>query len=253
MNLCGLLGGLKNKTKVINLKILPSMGLFYNDDFWIKIKKATAEDISDYEFGFQKDDLGIIISKVKIIIEKNIILPNSYKFDDLKSIDIVFLFIEIVKWTIGKDISINYLDESTKKLDKINFSSENFNYFNLNEELSRKYDEINKVFNIDGYSFSLPSIGIENSLSYFLLTSKNSKKYSNLNFNFSYFLDKKDFLTNDEIENLIEIFNFDLDESEKQKIEGIIKKFKSLQKYSLIKDGKEIDINSKIDLENIWK
>lgn len=252
MNICGLLGGLKKRTKVIDLKILPSMGLFYNDDFWIKIKKATTEDINDYKTGFQKDDLGIIISKVKIIVENNIILPTNYKFDDLKSIDIVFIFIEIVKWTIDKDIQINYLDESTKKIDIINFSSENFNYFKLDDDLISKYDSVSKVFKIDDYSFSLPSIGIENSISYFLLTVNNAQKYIKLNFNFSYFLDKKDFLTIDEIENLIEIFNFDLDESEKVKIEGIIKRFKPLQKYSLIKDGKEIDINSKIDLENIW-
>ena len=37
------------------------------------------------------------------------------------------------------------------------------------------------------------------------------------------------------------------------KIKSILELFVPLQRYSLIKDGKEIEINSKIDLENIWK
>ncbi len=252
MNLCDILGGFKNKAKLIDVKTLPSMGLFYKDDFLLKIRKANPEDILQYEIGFQKDDLGLIISKVKIIVENNIILSNKYKFDDLKSIDVVFIFIEIVKYTKGKEISINYLDEKSHTLKKINFNSETFNYFKI-DDLEKYYDSENKLFKIDDYSFSLPSIGIENSISYFLIESDDPNKYANLNFNFSYFLDKKDFLTSEEIENLIEIFNYDLSDDEKDKIEKIIKKFKPLQRYSLIKDGKVIDINSKIDLENIWK
>ena len=80
-----------------------------------------------------------------------------------------------------------------------------------------------------------------------------SYNYSNLVFNFTYFLSDKNFLTFQEIENLIEIFNKDIDEDEKRKIRKIIKTFEPLQKYSLIKNGKVIDINSKIDLEKIWK
>ena len=66
-------------------------------------------------------------------------------------------------------------------------------------------------------------------------------------------LGHKNFISFDEIDNLIEIFNFDLDDDEKQKIKKIIEIFLPLQKYSLIKDNKVIEINSKIDLGNIWK
>lgn len=253
MNLCDILEGFKSKSKPIDVKTLPSMGLFYNDDFEIKIKKASAEDIKKYENEFDKEDLGLIISKIKIIVENKTLLSSNYKFDDLKSIDVVFLFIEIVKYTKGKEISIDYLDEESHTLKKINFNSETFNYFKPDDDLLKNYDSKNKLFKIDDYSFSLPSIGIENSISYFLIESNDPNKYTNLNFNFSYFLDKKEFLTFEEIENLIEIFNYDLSDDEKAKIENIIKKFKPLQRYSLIKNGKEIDINSKIDLENIWK
>jgi hypothetical protein len=253
MSLCDILEGFKNKSKPIDVKTLPSMGLFYNDDFEIKIKKASAEDIKKYENEFDKEDLGLIISKIKIIVENKTLFSTNYKFDDLKSIDVVFLFIEIVKYTKGNEISIDYLNEESHTLKKINFNSETFNYFKPDDDLLKNYDSKNKLFKIDDYLFSLPSIGIENSISYFLIESNNPNKYTNLNFNFSYFLDKKEFLTFEEIENLIEIFNFDLSDDEKAKIENIIKKFKPLQRYSLIKNGKEIDINSKMDLEFIWK
>jgi len=45
MNLVNLLKGLLNLQKKIDIKILPSQGLFYKDDFEITIKKADVEDI----------------------------------------------------------------------------------------------------------------------------------------------------------------------------------------------------------------
>jgi hypothetical protein len=118
------------------------------------------------------------------------------------------------------------------------------------------YDVENKQFVIDGYKYSLPSIGVENSLTNFLIdksNDRNSTIYNNYNYDFTYFLNGKSSLTFQEIENLIQIFNFDLDKDEILKVKNIVDKFTPLQKYSLIRNGKVIDINSKIDLENIWK
>jgi hypothetical protein len=50
------------------------MGLFYNDDFNIWIKKADIEDIIEYEYKYKKDDIGSIINRVKKIVNKNVIL-----------------------------------------------------------------------------------------------------------------------------------------------------------------------------------
>ena len=69
----------------------------------------------------------------------------------------------------------------------------------------------------------------------------------------TYFLGDKNKVTFSEIENLIQIFNFDLDKIEREKVKKIIDTFQPLQKYSLVKNNKIIDINSKIDLEKIWK
>ena len=63
----------------------------------------------------------------------------------------------------------------------------------------------------------------------------------------------KNFLALDEIENLIQIFNYDIEDSEFKKIQNIVNTFSPMQRYSLIKDGQTIEMNSKIDLEKIWK
>ncbi len=160
--------GLLNSPRKLDATKLPSQNIFYKDDFILKIKKADPTDISLYEVDFRKDDLSNIISKVKIIVEKNLILPEGYLFEDLKSIDIVFIFLEIVKFTTGKKIKINYVDESKSSLEIIEFNDKTFNYYNL-DPLREFYDNKLKCFHVDGYSLTLPSIGVENCLTLFLI------------------------------------------------------------------------------------
>ena len=88
--------------KSINTKFFPSQGYFYPKDFEVKIKKATDEDIIDYEFNFDVDNIMKIIDSIKKIVFRNTFFSKDYKFIDLKSIDIVFLFLEIVKFTNNK-------------------------------------------------------------------------------------------------------------------------------------------------------
>jgi hypothetical protein len=254
MKLLRIIQGFFRLLKEIDKEKLPSRGFFYKNDLQIFIKKADKKDISEYENEFKKDNLGIIIGKVKSVVEKNIILPNGYLFEDLKSIDIVFLFLEIVKLTKNKSINIFYIHNNKEKT--IEFDSKNFNYSKIDDEIMKSYDEVGRNFKIDGYIFNLPSIGVENCLTQFLISKSNTKdvkRYANLFYDFTYFVSDKNFLTFNEIENLIEVFNTDIEEEELFKIRKILKTFTPLQKYSLIKDGIEIEINSKIDLENIWK
>jgi hypothetical protein len=235
---------------------LPSQGLFYKNDFEISIKKASEEDIKQYEKDFVKNNLAVIIQKVKIIVESNTILSDGYIFEDLKSIDVVFIFLEIVKYTKSKNININYLDEENNKLSCIEFDQRYFNYYKIPEEIMDNYLLEDKSFKVNEYTYTLPSIGVENSLTFFLYQKSSrydSHKYQNLFYDFTYFVGDKNFLTFEEIENLIQIFNFDIEKEEILKIKSVLDIFTPIQRYSLIKDGKEVDINSKIDLENIWK
>ncbi len=255
MNLANLVIGLFNLQKKLDIKQLPSQGLFYNNDFEISIKRAKIDDINEYQKDYSREDLGSVINKLKRIVRNNTTFSNNYTFDDIKSLDIIFIFLEIVKFTKKKAISLIYNDD-TGKQDNVEFSSKYFNYFKLDDKIMQNYDPISKEFNIDGYKFNLPTIGAENCLTNYLISKSgttDAAKYNNYNYDFIYFVSMKNHLTFQEIDNLIHIFNFDLDAEELKKIRKIIKLFQPIQKYSLKKDNKVIDINSKIDLQNIWK
>jgi hypothetical protein len=257
LNLISFVKSLFNKqdVKTIDKKNLPSQGLFYKDDFDIKVKKANIESIIDYEYGYSKDDIGIIIYKVKKIVEDNIILPKIYVFSDIKSIDVIFLFLEIVKFTKNEPIKFTYINEEGKE-DIVEFGEEYFNYFKIDDATMRCYNNVDKVFEINGYKYSLPSIGIENCLTNFLLSKSDepgAEKYNEYFYDFTYFLSNRNNITFDELDNLIQIFNSDIDDKEYEKIKDIMCLFVPIQKYSLIKNNKVIDINAKINLEKIWK
>lgn len=243
-----------SKKKEVDLKILPSQGYFYDDNFKILIKKADIKDIKDYEDNFVLDDLSIILRKVKKIVRKNIIISSGYNFEYIKSIDVIFLFFEIVKFTKNKKIKIFYFDESGDDL-IVDFDSKNFNYFNF-KKLEENWNSKNKEFLINGYKFTLPSLGVENSITQFLIDKSyepGSEIYNEYIYTFVYFVGNKEFLTYDEIENLIQIFNYDLDDDERIKVENIINNFAGLQRYTLKKNNKIIEITSRINLETIWK
>lgn len=241
--------------KKIDIKTLPSGGYFYNDDFIISIKRATAEEIEEYHHNFISDDLVSIIYKIKKIVSNNVILNDPYIFEDIKSVDVVYIFLEIVKYTTGNKIIITYVDEEKNKECQIEFDKSTFNYFKPTQELMSHWNKQERQFEIMGYKYSLPTIGVENCITFFLIyhsQSENSPYLSDLFYDFTYFVGQKNFLTFSEIENLIQVFNSDIEEEEMDKIKEILEIFSPFQKYSLMEGGKVIDINSKIDLKNIW-
>ena len=240
----------------LDTKILPSQGLFYKKDFEINIKKASKEDILDYEKNYVKDDIGTVIYLIKKIVEKNIKLSGGYVYEDIKSIDIIFIFLEIVKITKGKPINLLYFDKETDSEGKIEFGSKYFNYFQFTNKLLQNYSNEDRSFTINGYKYTLPSIGVENSLTNFLIVKSSEEdafNYNNYTYDFTYFVGDKNNLKFKEIENLIQIFNFDMDKDEMKKMKEVIKTFLPLQRYSLKKDGRIVEMNSKINLEKIWK
>jgi hypothetical protein len=241
------------KSKRLDLTILPSQSYFYDDSFTISIKKAKLEDIKEYEVDFVRNDLSLILRKVKRIVKKNTIIPDKYNFEYIKSIDIIFIFFEIVKLTRNKKIDITYFDEYGSEL-KVDFSPKSFNYYNFDNILSN-WNKKTKEFLINGYKYSLPSMGVENSLTQFLINKsyeEDCERYNEYKYSFVYFVGNKEYLTADEIENLIQIFNYDMDSDEIEKVDNIIKSFSSLQRYTLKKEDKIIEITSRINLETIW-
>jgi hypothetical protein len=243
-----------SKLKKIDVKNLPSQGLFYPTDLVLHIKRANKEDIEEYNKGYDRNNIHSVLNKLKSIVEKNVKFSNKYNFNHLKSIDVVYLFLEIVKFTKNKSISINYFNEQKGEFEFVEFSSENFNYYNLGE-IVEIWDPEKRCLDINGYKLTLPTIGIENSLTNYLIEKSNVEnaiKYSEYNYNFTFFLNEKEKLTFSEIDNLIQIFNFDLDEDEKYKVNSAVELLKPMHRYSLIKENQIIEMSSKLDLETIW-
>lgn len=254
MGLLEILKGLISENKKLDIKKLPSQGFFYKNNFSIKIKKADIEDIIEYENKFDKNNLIISIECIKKVVKRNVILNNGYSYVDIKSVDIIFIFLEIVKFTTNKEIKISYIDK-TGKDNFVSFNSDHFNYFSF-DEFIKYYDDSKKEFIIDGYRFSLPSIGVESSLTNYLGTKTDEreiKKLNNSSYDFMFFLGTKSELTFPEIDNLLDIFNQDLDDVEIDKIKNIVEGFKGMVSYSLIVEGEQIEVKSKIDLHDIWR
>lgn len=254
MNLSNILLQVINKRKVINTRNLPTRGVFYKDDFEISIRKADMEDIIEYEYDFTLDSVSMVIEKLKRVVEKCAILSDGYTFDDIKSADIVFIFLEIAKFTNKRPIMIEYKDEYGQRCE-VEFGPENFNYMPLDNNIMKYYNETTKEFIIDGFRYSVPSIGAENSLTEFLLSMSDQnmvKKYESMNYDFVYFLGHKNKLSYSEIDNLLEVFTNDINKDEKIRIKDIISIFKHMSEYSLKKDESVIEITSKIDLKKIF-
>ena len=255
MNLVELIRGLVTHQKKLNVKHLPSQGLFYPEDLELSIKKADVSDIIEYEQNYDSENVYLVIENIKRVVKKNVSLNKEYTYDIIKSVDIVYIFLEIVKWTQNKEIKIPYFDDVSGKVEFVDFGSATFNYFDY-DQFQENYDSKTREIVINDYRVSLPSIGVEDSLTKFLVSKTNSPKserYNDYSYDFLYFLGNKNRLSFDEIDNLILIFNEDLDQNELNKIKKIVEKFVDVIGYSIKKDGRLIEIKSKIDLANIWK
>ena len=251
MSLSEIIRDLLNQPKKVDVKKLPTQGIFYKKDFELKIKKADMEDIIEYEMNYEPENLYVIIDSLMKIVQKNVILSKGYSFNDIKSVDMVYIFLEIVKFTLNKSIKIPFYNEKSAKPDYIEFDSRNFNYFDFTPFIDR--DPKTAEILIDGYRFSMPSIGVESSVTHFIASKKNQKKWTTLNYDFTFFINNKGSLTFPEIENLVTIFNYDIDDKERSIIKNIKEQFSDLVGYSLKLDGTIIEIKSKLDLETIWK
>lgn len=242
--------------KEIDTKSLPSQSIFYNSDFKIWIKKVAVVDILEYE-KLYTNDIAVVLTLIKNIVRKYTVFSKKYTFEDIKSIDVVFLFLEIVSFTQNKTIKIEYYNDVTGKQEVVDFTPSRFNYYIIPESLKKCFDADKKEFLIEGYRYSIPSIGIETSLTQYLIEKSylpNAKVFNTYDYNFMYFLGNKKILTFAEIDNLIEIFNDDMEDDEKAKISKIIERFKGLSKYSIKNsNNKVVEVNNKLDLAKIWK
>ena len=96
------------KKKKVEIKNLPSQGLFYKDDFNISIKRVNIKEITEYENNYDRENLGLVLGRLKKIVENNIVISKGYSFKHIKSIDVIFIFLEIVRFTKEKPVQLEY-------------------------------------------------------------------------------------------------------------------------------------------------
>jgi len=246
-NVADIIGSLVLKTKRIDIKDLPTQGFFYQEDFTLSIRRASFDDILLYNFNYIKDDISSILQETKRIIKNNIILGENYEYNDIKSNDLLYIFFEIVKFTMNRDILVPYKD-IFDNISYVPFESKYFNYFNY-DSLGCEYDRETREFTKDGYKFSLPSVGVENCvLDYIFSVDEDIDR----NYDFLFFLGNKKYLSNDEVDNLVTIFTDDLDDNEKGKIKQIIKLIYPAISYTLKWNNKIINLDLKIDFETLF-
>lgn len=254
MDLQILISSLFNKTKnkkkkyqsVIDTKRLPSQGYFYPDDLEIYIDKGDIDDQIRYYHGIDNSNIFGIMSTIKSILEKRIEFRSNeleFEFDRLRAIDVFFIFIEFIKHTSDKKIFFS----------DIEFCYENFVYFNFNQ-FSKNYNREKKSFIFGDWMFSLPSIGIETSLSKFsyeISIRGKSDIYKEKNYNLIYFLGDKIDLSYKRMIDLVELFE-DLNEDHQKEIDSIVEEFSKSGLYFLIEIGKKsVRVNPSM-LKDIW-
>ena len=238
MSISLILSSLKDRTKLIDLKKSITNGIFYHKDFSIKIKKASETDIAYYKNNFKHDILSIINCMIKIV-NNNTIISNGI-FADIKALDLYYIFLEIVKFTVEKDIYVNLGDVQIP-------IDDNYSYFDYSKY---EFDTITKEFLMNGYKFSLPSMGIEDCLARYIFEKKEIKK--EYTYSFVYFLGNKNYLSYNEIDNLMGLFNEDMSTEEHNKIEEIVNTFKTWNDIKLSHKGFELDLKYNLDLRNLF-
>jgi hypothetical protein len=250
MNIQDILTSLLTERRDIDVKSLPSQGLFYPEDLRLSIRKAEFWDILDYESNIDRTNIIKSIECIKSVVERCVSLNEPYTYSHLKSVDIIFIFLEIVKYTNGREIMVKYEDKSGIGR-QVAFGPETFNYFDFSPFM-KYYSEGTREMIINDYRFSFPSIGVENSLTGYIASTEDASKFKDVAFDFIFFVSGRHDLGHHEVENLIQIFNHDLDEVERKKVSEIIGSFAGIVSYSLKVDGVKIEMKSNINLENIW-
>ena len=240
-----ILNEINTQTKEIPVTELPSQGLFYPCDFKISIRKASIDDIYEYNSNFE-DAAITILSLVHNMIRKCVILEK-YTFEDIKSVDMFYLIFEISKFTMNRNIQVNFYDKLERESFDLIINKDTFNYFDY-KEINATYNPITRELERDGYKFCVPSYGVEICLIDYIT----NIDYSEFNSDFIFFVGNKRLLTKDEITNLKIIFNEELNENEVQKINDIVVDFKNLITYSLKYNGKKYDLEFKVKFAELF-
>ncbi len=254
MNIINIIKSLATRNKQLNLSELPSMGLFYPDDMKIYIGKCTEEDIIAYENIIDPNNILTMVYAMKTIVDKCVTMNKNYDTSYLKSIDVTYIMFEIVKLTTGREVTIEHYDDIMGKYVNIPVNSKTFNYLDLSD-LMKHYLPESKEFLLDGFKLSLPTKGVETSLTEYFSNISPEKVDSMVeySYDFIYFLGNRNTMTFNEIENLVDIFNDSMEDADKETVSKAVKKFAPMIRYSIKFNDRVVELHGKINMVTIWE
>lgn len=252
MGIQDILNSLMTERRHIDVMHLPSQGLFYPEDLRLSIRRADYLEILDYETNIDRSNVIRSIECIKTVVERCASVSPPYDYSHIKSVDIIFIFLEVVKFTTGRPILVRYRDPETGAAGTAAFGPDTFNYFDFSPFM-KGYSQSAREIEMHGYRFSFPSIGVENSLSRYITGLGDPTVLREVGFDFIFFQSGRHSLEDREIENLIQIFNHDLDEGERAKVSSVIASFAGITSYSLRVGGTKVEMKSNVDLETIWQ
>tara|TARA_Y100000389_G_scaffold30194_1_gene25591 strand:+ start:2197 stop:2967 length:771 start_codon:yes stop_codon:yes gene_type:complete len=255
MNLFNLIKGIRNKPKKINTSKLPSRGFFYKDDFEIYIKRCNKDYINQYKKNIDTTNISKILKRVTRLIIDHTSYSEGYSYKNIISVDLLFIFLEIVKHTNNKEVFLDHYDEEIKGSVKIKLDEKTFDYYTPSEKIMSNYNNKEKCFELNGYMVSSPTTGAEEDLTQFLnsiASIPGAEKFNKYNYNFLYVLGDKTYLEIEEVKNLIQIFTEDITKEEKSNLQKSIDSIMPIQKYRILYNGKSVPVSAKLDLAVIF-
>jgi len=193
---------------------------------------------------------------IKYIVKNCTNFSKGYSYRDLRSCDVMYVFLEIVTLTKGVPVSVLHVSPTTGEITSVEFTTDNFNHFMIPDSVMRCYDEKKRQFVINGYGYSPPTVGVESDLTEFFINAHlmtDTKLYEDAEYDFIYFLGDKVTLDMDEIENLVWAFNHDISFVEQKIVVDIVDMFKGFTDYSLKFKGERVPLSSKVNLGRIWE
>ena len=158
----------------INIKDLPTQGLFYPDGTEISIRSATAGEIRHWST-LNEDDLSALDDMLNYILERccTIKVPSgSTTWRDFKEVDRFYLLLAIRERTFVK--GENVLQVKISETQKLDVVKDMVDYITFDDRLMKYYDPVKKCISLKfktgkTLDIHLPSVGVTNWLKNYIM------------------------------------------------------------------------------------
>lgn len=156
----------------VNVKNLPSKGLFYSEDVSISVKPAGVKEIRHWSMIDESDEYSFV-QAIDFILGRCVLIKTPKKIlsiNDLCEVDRLYLIFTIREYTFNDAknqvfIDVPYIFANQEYKDSVVITKESLKYFNMPEKLMSFYDANKRAFVIGKerqFELRLPTIGVSN-------------------------------------------------------------------------------------------